>query len=384
MLCFSNSYVLIHVWFMQGHFLFVAPTKDGIKVSLDALVSTVMSRGEWQGVFMEPFISTADSESTYVEFQLGFHTNIHIGVTTLTVEPDDWTDILLSKCMKTFDCGLLGSGANVGLHIFHGNLFIYINGSIFDSKDPIICNLPAKFRFVVKMFDLGASIRVVTSAAGGEGRDSKFQQGELGAVGRRVLGSSGDVDENGTAAGDVDGNGTAVVDDGKPSAAQAEEAGRAEEAFGAEEAFEAFGAEELEADWTKQAGVRAAPAARPADGLYKTRLCKNWKKSGSCLYAGSCNFAHCKEELRSASGAAAAAPPAYSLVPSPTPASRPSTRQQQPERASHYKTLMCKKHEQIGSCKFGDKCSFAHSKEEQRSSDGAASFNSIDRMLQRW
>jgi hypothetical protein len=128
--------------------------------------------------------------------------------------------------------------------------------------------------------------------------------------------------------------------------------------------------------------LRAAPAARAADNFYKTRMCKNWEQTGSCLYAGRCNFAHGEEELRSASGLAATPSPAATQA-LPTPASRPSTRRQieeEPERpAQLYKTRMCKNFEQMGSCKFGDKCNFAHGKEELRRSVGAASTVSAGR-----
>jgi hypothetical protein len=118
---------------------------------------------EWHGLFLEPYVST--EESTYVEFQLGSHMSIHIGVTTLIVEPNDWKDISLSNLLQAFDCGLLGSGAkfcNIGLHILYGNLFVYINGNIFDSKNPIICNLPLKFRFFLRILGSGASVQIVT------------------------------------------------------------------------------------------------------------------------------------------------------------------------------------------------------------------------------
>jgi hypothetical protein len=130
-------------------------------------------------------------------------------------------------------------------------------------------------------------------------------------------------------------------------------------------------------------GVRAAPAVRPVDSFYKTRMCKNWEQTGTCLYAGRCNFAHGEEELRSASGAAVAAPPAASQPLSPAPASRPSTRRQIEEEAERpaqlYKTRMCKNFEQMGSCKFGDKCNFAHGKEELRRGGGPASTVSAGR-----
>jgi hypothetical protein len=135
-------------------------------------------------------------------------------------------------------------------------------------------------------------------------------------------------------------------------------------------------------------GVRAAPAVRAVDSFYKTRMCKNWEQTGTCLYAGRCNFAHGEEELRSASGTAAApasapAPAASTQAVSPTPASRPSTRRQIEEESERpaqlYKTRMCKNFEQNGSCKFGEKCNFAHGKEELRRGGGAASTVSAGR-----
>ena len=39
--------------------------------------------------------------------------------------------------------------------------------------------------------------------------------------------------------------------------------------------------------------------------------------------------------------------------------------------ASNFKTVMCKNYREKGFCKFGDKCTFAHGKDELRRKDGA-------------
>ena len=122
-------------------------------------------------------------------------------------------------------------------------------------------------------------------------------------------------------------------------------------------------------------GARAGTSARPTDSLfYKTRMCKNWEQTGDCMYGSRCNFAHGEEELRSATGAVSSAPTITSSAPtsqpaSPTPVSRPSVRRQTEEDerpAQLYKTRMCKNFELTGACKFGDKCNFAHGKEDLR------------------
>ena len=143
-------------------------------------------------------------------------------------------------------------------------------------------------------------------------------------------------------------------------------------------------------------GMRPATVARAPDSFYKTRMCKNWEQTGTCQYGIRCNFAHGEQDLRLSSststqasaglsGAGAGAGTQDSQVPwpqstSPTPASRPSTRRQvedESERpAQLYKTRMCKNYEQAGTCKFGDKCNFAHGKEDLRRGSGGSAASS--------
>ena len=109
-----------------------------------------------------------------------------------------------------------------------------------------------------------------------------------------------------------------------------------------------------------------------ADQFYKTRICKNWEQTGSCQYGARCNFAHGDDEMR-----ANPSLPGWSATAA---SARPSTRRQQeppeetdPRAAPLYKTRMCKNYELSGACKFGDRCIFAHGKEELRRGSGGLS-----------
>jgi hypothetical protein len=138
-------------------------------------------------------------------------------------------------------------------------------------------------------------------------------------------------------------------------------------------------------------GARPAAAARAPDSFYKTRMCKNWEQTGTCQYGSRCNFAHGEQDLRTSAGpamqASGGAPSIGAVgagasdltVPWPqssslASASRPSTRRQPEEESERpaqlYKTRMCKNFEQAGTCKFGDKCNFAHGKEDLRRGSG--------------
>jgi len=69
--------------------------------------------------------------------------------------------------------------------------------------------------------------------------------------------------------------------------------------------------------------------------LYKTEICRSWKKFGSCIYDDCCHFAHGIGELRV-----------------------------RPKPHRNYKTEMCRKF-LSGFCPYGTRCCFVHNPNEQ-------------------
>merc|ERR1712035_279124 len=64
--------------------------------------------------------------------------------------------------------------------------------------------------------------------------------------------------------------------------------------------------------------------------LYKTEMCKSYKKFGFCKYSNKCQFAHDESELRDVS------------------------------RHPRYKTEICKTYSLYGDCNYGNRCCFLH------------------------
>lgn len=64
--------------------------------------------------------------------------------------------------------------------------------------------------------------------------------------------------------------------------------------------------------------------------LYKTEICRTFEETGACRYGAKCQFAHCKEELRSTA------------------------------RHPRYKTEICKTFWEHGTCPYGKRCCFIH------------------------
>jgi len=118
-------------------------------------------------------------------------------------------------------------------------------------------------------------------------------------------------------------------------------------------------------------------APRMRDTFHKTRLCRTFRQTGKCPFGDRCNFAHGPEEMRTTEEA---------LALLCTAGRAPSSRRQQESSdssdtastcsgegscfgppsamAAHYKTRMCKIFEKQGWCKYGDRCNYAHSREE--------------------
>lgn len=69
--------------------------------------------------------------------------------------------------------------------------------------------------------------------------------------------------------------------------------------------------------------------------LFKTEICRSWRKFGACIYGDSCHFAHGVSELRV-----------------------------RPKPHRNYKTEMCKKF-LAGYCPYGPRCCFVHNPNEQ-------------------
>uniref|UniRef100_A0A5K3FK24 C3H1-type domain-containing protein n=1 Tax=Mesocestoides corti TaxID=53468 RepID=A0A5K3FK24_MESCO len=64
--------------------------------------------------------------------------------------------------------------------------------------------------------------------------------------------------------------------------------------------------------------------------LYKTKLCRNYERQGSCILGEFCQFAHGINELR------------------------------QPQDHPRYRTRECRMFARMGYCAFGDQCHFIH------------------------
>jgi len=91
---------------------------------------------------------------------------------------------------------------------------------------------------------------------------------------------------------------------------------------------------------------------RPAENLFKTRVCRNWERDGTCADGANCRFAHGERELR----ALAREPPprgSFSGI-----AARPDSKL--------FKTQLCRHWERFGSCIAGLECGFAHGEAELR------------------
>ncbi|KAJ1664047.1 hypothetical protein IW140_004346 [Coemansia sp. RSA 1813] len=132
---------------------------------------------------------------------------------------------------------------------------------------------------------------------------------------------------------------------------------------------------------------------RPQDNpRYKTKLCEKFENDGECPYGHKCVFAHGRDDLRQRE----ITPPAGGAVPrvmaddrmrdyssSQQPVSPYGRQNQFPDQRSSmpqdqnsatprfnnnplYKTRLCQRFADEGSCPYGSKCQFAHGEEELR------------------
>ena len=124
---------------------------------------------------------------------------------------------------------------------------------------------------------------------------------------------------------------------------------------------------------------RKEDEARRSRSLYpffKTVMCKNFRDKGFCKFGAKCNFAHGESELRKLDEAMGLSLPARPQSPDSETSSQTSSDRRSEcsvciGDASTFKTVMCKNYREKGFCKFGDKCNFAHGKDELRRKDGA-------------
>jgi len=115
--------------------------------------------------------------------------------------------------------------------------------------------------------------------------------------------------------------------------------------------------------------------------LYKTEMCRSWTSTGSCRYRDKCQFAHGIEELRvapstrvsveeitveSVSEVVSPARFRFSSGCMPTSSKSVSSLRSVIKDPKVYKTELCKKFEENGSCPYGPSCQFAHGAGELR------------------
>ena len=85
---------------------------------------------------------------------------------------------------------------------------------------------------------------------------------------------------------------------------------------------------------------------------YKTSLCKYINTAQGCPFKSKCLFAHSEKELR---------PIAQNGSPHSSSQTYLANKSKQ-----NYKTTKCKNYEKNGTCRFGERCTFAHGDAELR------------------
>lgn len=92
---------------------------------------------------------------------------------------------------------------------------------------------------------------------------------------------------------------------------------------------------------------------------YKTLMCRNINSPQGCSYGDRCQYAHSIQELRTFVGQIP-----QNQIENPNGQNMmQNTKQRNP---LNYKTAKCRNFEQTGVCKYGSRCSFAHSDAELR------------------
>ena len=88
---------------------------------------------------------------------------------------------------------------------------------------------------------------------------------------------------------------------------------------------------------------------------YKTSLCKYINTAQGCPFKSKCLFAHSEKELR----------PIATISPHSSAQGYLNSKSKQ-----NYKTTKCKNYEKNGTCRFGERCTFAHGDAEVRKING--------------
>lgn len=123
----------------------------------------------------------------------------------------------------------------------------------------------------------------------------------------------------------------------------------------------------------------ATQSTQELNTKYKTTMCKYWQNNNPCPLSLRCHFAHGPQEIRKEKD------------PLPGPVLKPGSNSNKANpnlgmqnqisqngnltnMPGNHKTVKCKFFE-VGSCKFGNMCSFAHGDHELRSMSGVSNMN---------
>ncbi|KAJ9528442.1 hypothetical protein QJQ45_020276, partial [Haematococcus lacustris] len=111
-------------------------------------------------------------------------------------------------------------------------------------------------------------------------------------------------------------------------------------------------------------GLPRGPGGEDPAVFYKTRICNKWRE-GTCPYPETCKYAHGEHELRTMSDNQAEG--RGHVAPNPVVDKRASIQMMK-------KTRLCEEFMNTGSCKYGDRCTFAHGSNELRQPPNQSSF----------
>jgi butyrate response factor 1 len=119
---------------------------------------------------------------------------------------------------------------------------------------------------------------------------------------------------------------------------------------------------------TQNSAGSSAGGERANNPLFKTNLCREFSLSGTCPFGRRCHFAHGEHELRPV-------PPEFETTGSHRSGSSALSDQV-------YKTELCHVFMQLGACRYGVRCHFAHGFDELRPRWGAKKTPRIGKCIQ--